>query len=203
MRGARAAALAALLAAACATPPPEPPRPRETYVVTPGAGGHVGTVEVTLNDGRTEVLTGGYRAMTVVDGRGETFVADEALVRERFGEAVAALPRPPATLQLFFVRGRDELTAESRATLAQVQREFEGRQSKEVWIIGHADTTGSDAVNDALSLRRAERVRDLLVGLGIPATGIVVKGRGKRDPAVRTPDNVDEPRNRRVEISVR
>jgi OOP family OmpA-OmpF porin len=104
---------------------------------------------------------------------------------------------------LYFLSGKDELTAESRVAAEQVYRDFIDRQSTEVWIIGHTDTVGSDAYNEALSLRRADRVRQALLKLGVPAESIVIKGMGKRELLVQTPDRTDEPRNRRVEISVR
>ena len=53
-----------------------------------------------------------------------------------------------------------------------------------------------------LSLRRARKIRDDMVKLGVPAQ-IQVAGRGEREPLVATEDEVAEPRNRRVEISVR
>ena len=57
--------------------------------------------------------------------------------------------------------------------------------------------------DDGLSLRRAERVRNDLIGRGIPGDKIQVAGRGEREPLVPTEDEVAEPRNRRVEITVR
>lgn len=199
----RAAALllAIVLCAGCATPPP--PAPRETYMVMPESGGRVGTVVVTLADGSDRTLHGAYQAMSVSGGQARTFVGDDAVLERTFGAAVAAMPRPPATVSLFFLRGRDELTAESRARIDEVVAEFRGRQSQEVWIIGHTDTVGSDPTNDALSLRRAERARQLLVSRGVPLDQVMLKGRGKRELRVPTPNNTDEPRNRRVEISVR
>ncbi len=62
---------------------------------------------------------------------------------------------------------------------------------------------GSSQYNDALSRRRAERCRDELFKLGIPKVRISVAGRGWREPEVPTAQDVPEPRNRRVEISVR
>jgi outer membrane protein OmpA-like peptidoglycan-associated protein len=57
--------------------------------------------------------------------------------------------------------------------------------------------------NDALSALRAETVKGFLVGVGIPEGRIQTAGRGKREPIVPTGDQVDEPKNRRVEINVR
>ena len=74
---------------------------------------------------------------------------------------------------------------------------------RDIMVIGHTDTVGGLAYNDKLSLARAEKLRDMLVGLGIPAERVAAAGRGKREPLVPTEDNVSEPRNRRVEINVR
>lgn len=172
-------------------------------MVMPEAGGKSGTIVVTLKDGREQVLHGEYQAMTVTGDKSETFVGNQEQLERTFGTAVAALPKPPMSATLYFLSGKDELTAESRVAAEQVYRDFIDRQSTEVWIIGHTDTVGSDAYNEALSLRRADRVRQALLKLGVPAESIVIKGMGKRELLVQTPDRTDEPRNRRVEISVR
>ena len=79
------------------------------------------------------------------------------------------------------------------------------RPAPEVVVIGHTDTTGSDDYNDRLSLQRAERIRARLLqrGLGIPPDNVVAVGRGKRELLVPTPDQVAEPKNRRVELHIR
>jgi outer membrane protein OmpA-like peptidoglycan-associated protein len=65
---------------------------------------------------------------------------------------------------------------------------------------GYTDTSGSADYNMGLSLRRAEAVKDVLVGEGIPAQNITTIGRGEADPLVPTGDGVREPQNRRVQI---
>jgi outer membrane protein OmpA-like peptidoglycan-associated protein len=72
-----------------------------------------------------------------------------------------------------------------------------------VLVTGHTDTVGDAAGNDRLSAQRAERVKGYLVAIGIAAGRIRTAGRGERELLVPTADNVEEPRNRRVEISVR
>ena len=67
-------------------------------------------------------------------------------------------------------------------------------------VTGHTDTSGAPAYNMALSLRRANAVKDALVREGIPASVIAVTGRGETQLLVQTGDNVKEPQNRRVEI---
>jgi OOP family OmpA-OmpF porin len=70
-------------------------------------------------------------------------------------------------------------------------------------LIGHTDTSASDNYNDALSLRRAEKVKQDLIAAGVPAETIRISGRGETDLFVSTPDETVEVRNRRVEISIR
>ena len=67
-------------------------------------------------------------------------------------------------------------------------------------VTGHTDTSGAPAYNMALSLRRANAVKDALVREGVPAAAIAVTGRGETQLLVQTGDNVKEPQNRRVEI---
>jgi outer membrane protein OmpA-like peptidoglycan-associated protein len=69
-----------------------------------------------------------------------------------------------------------------------------------VALTGHTDTAGSAAYNMALSLRRAEVVKQALVREGVPAEIIVAAGRGETQLLVQTGDGVKEPQNRRVEL---
>ena len=67
-------------------------------------------------------------------------------------------------------------------------------------VTGHTDRAGAEEYNLALSLQRADAVRDALVARGVKATGISVAGRGEAETAVPTADGVRERANRRVEI---
>jgi outer membrane protein OmpA-like peptidoglycan-associated protein len=72
----------------------------------------------------------------------------------------------------------------------------------DVRIVGHTDSTGSDAINNPLSVDRAASTRDYLVARGVPATRIAIDGRGSRQP-IATNDTADgRAKNRRVEIFV-
>ena len=73
----------------------------------------------------------------------------------------------------------------------------------DIEVIGHTDRSGDDEFNMALSRRRAERVRDLLVAAGIAPAAIRVAFHGEGNPLIQTSDNVHEPLNRRVEVIVR
>lgn len=71
-----------------------------------------------------------------------------------------------------------------------------------VSIIGHTDNTGSDAINQPLSVERAAHTRDYLAMRGVSPTRIVVEGRGESEPIASNNDNAGRARNRRVEIYV-
>lgn len=113
------------------------------------------------------------------------------------------MPPPAQPFKLFYDSGGIALTPASRQVLQAVLELARTRSGSDIVVIGHTDTVGTPEVNDALSLRRAKQVVQLLVESGFPAEHIEAAGRGMRHPAVPTAEGVDEPRNRRVTILVR
>lgn len=201
--------LAGALAGACAAPasapaPPPSAGPRADLVVLlPGKDGAVGAVAV-QEGGREVVLDTAYAsAKTGPGGRIEKGQATPDEVRALFADALAATPPRPVTFILYFVEATDQFTPESQALVDQVMLAIASRPAPELTVAGHTDAVGTDQYNDALSLRRAERVRALLISRGIAPDSVRAIGRGKREPRIATPDGVAEPRNRRVEITVR
>jgi len=193
-----AALVAALLAAGCAAP-----RPALFAVIPDQSDGHIGTIVVEAN-GEKRVVHAAYGAQRVLaDGSVVSEQLDAKQVREQFGPTLKALPPAPRTFTLYFLLDSDELTPESKAELQKVFAELKRRPLPDIMVIGHTYTRGRLAYNDQLSRARAERMRELLVDKGLPRERIAVEGRGKRQLLIPTEDNVAEPRNRRVEISVR
>ncbi|HEX5092531.1 MAG TPA: OmpA family protein [Burkholderiales bacterium] len=175
----------------------------ERVVVLRSADGHVGMV-VVERGGKRVVLNEAYASSDIVDGGApERRILTSAEVRSEFSAALMALPELPKTFLVYFNEGTDELTPESRAEFEKILAEIRDRSGPDILVIGHTDRLASDDYNDRLSLQRAQRVRDELIKLGIPADRIRAAGRGEREPLVATPDGVSEPRNRRVEINVR
>ncbi len=70
-------------------------------------------------------------------------------------------------------------------------------------IVGHTDSTGSDAINNPLSVNRAQSVRDYLVSRGVVARNVQIAGRGSREPVADNATEAGRARNRRVEIFLR
>ena len=191
----------AVIATGCACAPATTPA---LFVVVPAADGHIGRIVVTANGGEPRLIDTKYGAERVrADGRIETATLSESEVKATFGSTLEALPGRPMSYTLYFLEGKDELTPESRVELDKVFAELKHRPLPDVAVIGHTDTVGGLEYNDKLSRARAERMRDMLVELGIPPESIQAAGRGKRELLVPTEDNISEPRNRRVEINVR
>jgi opacity protein-like surface antigen len=71
----------------------------------------------------------------------------------------------------------------------------------QIEVVGHADRSGPDTINDPLSCNRARTVRDRLVAMGIPADRIIIDGRGERQNKVETENGVREVQNRRAVIT--
>lgn len=182
---------------------PKPAPISEIYMVMPEEGGKTGTVDVIFKDGKGLQLHGDYSAASVAGDDRKTFISNNEQMKNIFGETLTALPKAPMVATLYFVFGKDELTRRSKSDAKKIYNDFLLRQAPEVLIVGHTDTVGSEAGNDKLSVRRAQKVRQALVQLGIPDENIQQSGRGEREMLIETTDNVKEARNRRVEIHVR
>jgi len=128
---------------------------------------------------------------------------DEASVRRDFGALMAFQPARPRLFTVNFRSNSNELTPETAPVLDEVRQALPQLAGGELIVIGHTDRVGSMEANDALSLQRADVVAQLLIKMGVPRAQIELVGRGEREPLVNTADEVDEPRNRRVEIKLR
>jgi outer membrane protein OmpA-like peptidoglycan-associated protein len=101
-----------------------------------------------------------------------------------------------------FDSGRAEIRAGMRPVLDELARNLRTQPGTLVRIVGHTDSTGSDAVNDPLSVNRASRTRDYLVAQGVDARRIAIDGRGAREPVADNSTEAGRARNRRIEIFV-
>jgi outer membrane protein OmpA-like peptidoglycan-associated protein len=128
---------------------------------------------------------------------------DAAEVQRIFGDTLSALPPASQHFNLYFLFDSDELTAESQALFPAILEAIRARPAPDLGIVGHTDTLGSSATNYQLGLRRAMAVRNLLVPAGFDPAFVEVASHGEADLLVPTRDETPEPRNRRVEITVR
>src|ERR671912_1970840 len=127
----------------------------------------------------------------------------------KFGQPKMAPPPPPSapsvappSFMVFFDWDRSNLSDQALNTIRQAAAAFKQKGNARITATGHTDTSGPESYNMALSLRRANAVKDALVREGVPAQAISVIGRGEQGLLVQTGDGVREPQNRRVEIVV-
>lgn len=117
--------------------------------------------------------------------------------------APAPAPAAPAIQRsylVFFDFDKSDITTEAGRVIQQAADNAKRGNVSRISATGHADRSGSDRYNMALSIRRANSVKAALVRAGIPEGQIVVLGKGEAEPLVPTADGVREPQNRRVEI---
>ncbi len=126
------------------------------------------------------------------------------------GEGMAPPPPPPPAAPMerpkefivFFGFNKANLTAEAARVVADAAAAAQ-ETGAPILVVGHTDTSGSQAYNLRLSLRRADAVKGGLVQNGVPADVITVSGKGEDEPMVQTGDGVKEPQNRRAVIILR
>jgi peptidoglycan-associated lipoprotein len=191
---------------------PEPaadPKTATLVVLLPDGGGETGQATVSGKSGsgkpgavdlaktREATIVGINRPPTRV-----TVMSEEDVTRQ-FGSLLSALPPAAQHFTLYFRFESDELTAESRALIPEILGAVKQRPAPEVVVTGHTDTTGSPASNVELGMKRGAMVRTLLVDAGLDSSSIEVTSHGEAELLVRTPDNTYEPRNRRVEITIK
>lgn len=191
-------ALITLLLAACSTP-------GTRVVLLPQADGRPSAVVVRAKDGE-EILSQPYqRATAAVGAKGAPVVdqADSAKVQADNKPLFDMRPPPPQRYTVFFEVGGTTLTPASQQIMTEALAAALARSGGDIVVTGHTDTKGTGESNDQLSRRRAQEVVQLFVERQFPANRVEAVGRGERDLAVPTADEVDEPRNRRVTIEVR
>ncbi|TAG37060.1 MAG: OmpA family protein [Polaromonas sp.] len=101
-----------------------------------------------------------------------------------------------------FDTGRSAIKSNFAPILNQFATSLNQNPVTTVTIIGHTDSTGSDAVNNPLSVDRADAARDYLVSRGVARTRIMTDGRGSREPVADNSTAQGRDKNRRVEIYV-
>ncbi|MDM0012318.1 OmpA family protein [Variovorax sp. J22P168] len=192
------ACFAAALLAACSSP-------GTRVVLLPQSDGRPSAVVVSTEDGEETLSTPYERATAKLGAKGAPTIdkANPERVQRDNRMLFELLPPPAQSFTVYFEPGGTVLTAASQATLTEALAAARGRSGGEIVVTGHTDTVGPAALNDSLSLTRAQQIRQLFIARDFPSNRIEAVGRGERELAVRTAEDVDEPRNRRVTIEVR
>jgi len=178
---------------------------KTTVVLLPDSDGKVGKVSVSTSKG-TELLTEAnhYTKSSSMNSKpAKAKIMEKEEMETVFRSAIATMPKPPVSFLLYFKSGSDILAPESKELVKDVVLSIKERIPCNISIIGHSDTVGAEKYNIKLSLTRAEKIKKLLVSSGVPEEMIKVSSHGEQDLLVETGDNVNEPKNRRVEVMVK
>jgi outer membrane protein OmpA-like peptidoglycan-associated protein len=188
---------ASLLAACCSS--------GTTVVLVPDAGGKVGQVEVTTKGGSTVLSQANEstEAGKAEQAPTEAVQLSGEKVNDMFAATLAKEPMAPEHFRFYFATGSADLLAEASAELAKAKTAIDVRKSCDLSVIGHSDRVGDNELNRGISIKRAETVAQALTAAGVTKNCMDIRYYGENDPAVPTADNVDEPRNRRVEVEIR
>ena len=190
--------ITAILVSGCA-------KKENMIIVMSDQQGQAGELQLDNDKGSTrldqpgQVLLVGDDRSVEITGQG----LDTQTKNDLFGDALAMTPKPPVSYLLYFNTNSLTLDQASSDTLKTVIQEIQGRENKDVMVIGHTDRAGKKEYNMTLSLKRAVFVRDLLIENGVDQSVIETISHGEGNPLVRTPDNQAEPKNRRVEVVIR
>jgi outer membrane protein OmpA-like peptidoglycan-associated protein len=180
-------------------------RPQHQMVLLPNAEGQTGQMIVRTSGG-TQTIDRAYLATEITSPDAAPSPPAEMspeTVQRIFGAALSALPDGSVHIILYFKGVSSELNPESAAMIPSIVSVIEQRRSSDISVVGHADRTGSEPLNLKLSQERAESVRRLLTGAGIPDEHLDIHFYGDKVPLIPAAEGVPEPRNRRVEVIVR
>ncbi|WP_367156000.1 OmpA family protein [Methylomonas sp. HYX-M1] len=175
----------------------------QSYVVLlADEDGSLGKVSVTNNQGST-VLEKNLEGADLSGSAGQVYAVSQARIQQDFGSALASSPQKPLSYYLYFEGGSTQLTPESAADVPKIIAEIKRRPVPDISVVGHTDTVGDEKLNAALSLQRAEAIATLFTETLPDTDKISIESHGEKNLLIATPDNTDEPKNRRVEVTVR
>jgi outer membrane protein OmpA-like peptidoglycan-associated protein len=177
---------------------------KTTVVLLADPDGHVGHLSVASDGG--EVAMNRAAEATVVSGRdkpAQPEILSEQQIAAQFSVVLATLPTQPEHFLLYFEKGSTALTADSEAMLPQILQSISNRNSKNIGVVGHSDTAGNREHNLRLSRERALAVTQVLIHAGVKQAHISSTSHGEGNLLIKTDDNVQEAKNRRVEVVVK
>lgn len=163
--------------------------------------GSTGKVAFSGTNGETVVEQAGYGA--ALDGSKTVYKVEQQQINKDFGQALASEPVLPQTFLLYFETGGTKLTKDSAALIPQIIEAAKKHPAADISVIGHTDTMGDARSNELLAKDRAVEVSRLFDSNKMDVKEIAVTSHGEKNLLVKTPNETPEPKNRRVEVSIR
>lgn len=178
--------------------------PKTTVILLENAGAH-NAIDVTTKAGSVSIdQPYNYTTLSTPEKKPSAVEkADPAKINERYGTLVEALGSKAVSILFYFEPGTAQLTQASKDQVGEVIRVIRTKEPAAVDIIGHSDRAGDADKNYILALDRAKEVKKFLLDQNVTLEHTSVTSHGEDDPIIQTPDGVEEPQNRRVEVIVR
>ena len=198
----------ALLMSGCATNPDGSVEWQRTAIGSL-SGGALGAGVGALVGGKTHrgrnAAIGGLTGAAVGGGIGYYMDRQAAALKKNLPQAEVVRDGDKIYVALpsgiLFDKGKDVLKPEAKESLGKAAATLKGSDTN-IIVQGHTDSTGSDAVNQPLSERRAYHVRDFLAASGVPSSRMSAVGYGSSRPAVANDNDADRALNRRVQLEI-
>ncbi|OGU10333.1 MAG: flagellar motor protein MotB [Geobacteraceae bacterium GWC2_58_44] len=208
MRTIVGASTVALLASGCATGPDGSYEYQKTGLGALG-GAALGAGAGALIGGKTHrgrnAAIGGLTGAVVGGAVGNYMDRQAAALKQSMPEAEVVRDGDKVFVALpsgiLFDLGKDALKPSARDSLSKAATTLKDSQT-DIIIQGHTDSTGSDAVNQPLSERRANRVREYLMSQGVAGSRMMAVGYGSSRPAVANDTEANRALNRRVQLEI-
>lgn len=163
--------------------------------------GSTGKVIFSGAGSETVVEQAGYG--TALDNSKTVFNVEQEKINKDFGRALASEPVLPEIFLLYFETGGTKLTAESAALIPKIIETAGKHPAADISVIGHTDTVGDADKNEKLANERAVQVSRLFDPSKLDVKEIAVTSHGEKNLLIKTGDETSEPRNRRVEVTIR
>lgn len=129
--------------------------------------------------------------------------ADEGEINQKYKNLIDVLPHKPVSMLFYFEEGSSQLVPESKEQIGALIELIKKEEPCIVDIIGHSDTAGAAQSNYELALSRAQSLKAFLEENQVEMKKVTIQSFGESDPLIPTGDDVAEPKNRRVEVTVR
>ncbi|WP_243688578.1 OmpA family protein [Geotalea toluenoxydans] len=202
------ASIVAMLAAGCATNPDGSYEFKRSAIGSLG-GAALGAGIGALAGGKTHrgrnAAIGGLSGAVVGGGIGYYMDRQAAALKKNLPEAEVVRDGDKVYVALpsgiLFDLGKDSLKSGAKESLSKAAATLKASETN-IIVQGHTDSTGSDAINQPLSERRAKQVRDFLTANGVPASRLTAVGYGSSRPAVANDTDANRALNRRVQMEI-
>lgn len=163
--------------------------------------GTTGKVTFSSAGGETTVEQAGFGA--ALDNSKTVFKVEQQQINNDFGNALASEPVFPEIFLLYFETGGTRLTPESDALIPRIVETAGKHPAADISVIGHTDTVGDADKNEKLAKERALQVSRLFDPGKLDVKEVAVTSHGEKNLLIKTGDETAEPRNRRVEVTIR